>query len=561
MFGWISDRFASDEARGSLGSARTARALIARLDAEGPQYAIDELAKHCHAAPREVLATPNGARALQLVDEWAQSPLSTLWESLRADSQGQTVKEAVWSTLARYYRRSFHAYWNCVVPAKENDAKKEQPNAPLCAARSMAAFSRYMLLQHMRYLAVADESWAHVWRLIGWAEQLNIAASPLTLYPSEPAATTIAKEFLVGLLIEVAPTGNLLPGQMLAMDRVLRLHADRYRIADRFDAQSTQFSYEPGRNVPPQRYLQGLRMHGGMRFFGPGIAYAEVCKARDEAHAVRNIPQWLAQTCCSTEAYAELLERLVGHWSPEPPRRRYPRETCTGDILVAHDLATIRRLIKFSELALTGQSLSYDAGNIYKTKNTVRSHGDSVQIDSRTRIQVPPHEALANLLSFEKSLDPGATQVWQLIDSSESGVGAQVAPDCPWVKVGMVIAYRRRESVEWQVAMVRRLGRAPNGPLSIGMARMGGKVRSARLRRGIGSVDYAKSSSEIEYDAISLRESTLSLLLPVGVFDNTQKYTLTCEDRQQVVKMEKSLERRPNFECVEISEVEMLRAA
>jgi len=45
------------------------------------------------------------------------------------------------------------------------------------------------------------------------------------------------------------------------------------------------------------------------------------------------------------------------------------------------------------------------------------------------------------------------------------------------------------------------------------------------------------------------------------VFDKTQKYTLTCEDRQQVVKMEKTLERRPNFECVEISEVDMLRAA
>ena len=123
-------------------------------------------------------------------------------------------------------------------------------------------------------------------------------------------------------------------------------------------------------------------------------------------------------------------------------------------------------------------------------------------------------------------------------------VGAQVAPDCAWAKVGMVIAFRRRESVEWQVALIRRLNRSPNGPLNIGMARLGGKVRSARLRRGIGSIDYVKSNTEIEYDAISLREATLSLLLPVGVFDNTQKYTLTCEDKQHVVKMEKSLERR-----------------
>jgi hypothetical protein len=101
------------------------------------------------------------------------------------------------------------------------------------------------------------------------------------------------------------------------------------------------------------------------------------------------------------------------------------------------------------------------------------------------------------------------------------------------------------------------------GHLLIGMARISGKVRSARLRRGIAAVDYAKAAAdaEIEYDAISLKDATTSLILPVGIFDRSQKYTLTCEDKQRVVKMEKSIERRPNFECVEITEVELLRAA
>ena len=562
MFSWITDRFASNDAtRSALGSARAARALIARLDTESAQYAIDELAKHCHAAPPEVLNTPNGARALELADEWAQGLLSKLWASLLADSQGQTVKEAVWSALARYYRRSFLAYWTCLAPGHATDARKALPDAPLCAARSMAAFCRYTLLQHMRYLPGAEESWTHVWRLAAWAEQQNCATSSAALYPGDAAATTIGQEFLLALLIEVAPTGNLLPGQMLAMERLLRLHADHYRTGDRFDTQSTPFAYEPARNDPPRRHIQGLRVNVGMRFFGPGTACAEVCKARDDAHAVRNTPQWLAETGCGIDAYAELLDRLLAQWSPEPPRRRHPRQPCTGEMLVAHDLPTIRRLVKFSELALIGQSLNYDAGNIYKTKNSVRTHGDSVQVDSRTKVAVPLHEALANLLTFEKSLDPGATEVWQLLDSSESGIGAQTARDCAWAKVGMVIAFRQRESVEWQVAMIRRLSRSTSSQLSIGLGRMGGKVRSARLRRGIGGVDYAKAGTEIEYDAISLREKTLALLLPVGVFDKTQKYTLTCEDRQQVVKMEKTLERRPNFECVEISEVDMLRAA
>ena len=557
MFGWISDRFSTTgETQGALASARSARALIARLETESPQYAMDELAKQFHAAPREALCTPNGLRALQLLDEWAQPALTKLWDSLLADTHGQTVRAAAWGTLTRYYRRSFLAYWNSVGPSAGTEAPKAQTTESLSAVRSMAALHRYILLQRTNYLAIAEDSWTHVWRLMSWAEQQQMAAT--APYP-HCAATTIEREFLISLLIEVAPTGNLLPGQILALDHLLHEHADHYRKADRYDAQSTPFSYQPARSEAPQRHLQGLKIHDGMRFFGPGSANAQICAARDAAHALRNPPQWLAQAGCSVEAYVELLDRLAAHWAPDPPRRRHPRESCSGEILVAHDLPTIRRLVKFSELALSGQSLSYDAENIYKVKDTVRTNGDAVN-SAFSRV-VTPKEALANLVTFEKSLPSDATEAWQLNDSSESGVGASAQPDCPWVKVGMVVAFRLRDSVDWQVALVRRLSRNPQSPLCIGLARLGDKARSARLRRGIGAVDYAKCTGEIEYDAIILKAATSSLLLPVGVFDQTQKYTLTCENRQQVVKMEKSLERRPNFECVQISEVEMLRAA
>ncbi len=567
MFGWLADRFSpTNEASGPLGSAKTVLALISELDAETPQHALKELAKHFKDTPRELLTTPRGSRALQQLDEWAQRPVAELWGSLLADSQGQSVSEEIWSALTHYYRRSYASYWVCLGPhtASEGSSKREQANTMIIAARAMAALARYMLLLRMRYFSVPGEAWSHVWSLSGWAEQRGSATDRVEPYPGAAMNMTIERELLTALLIEVAPTANLLPAQILALDSLLRLHADHYRISDRYDAQANAFAYEPSRNAPPQRWLPGLQIRPEVRFFGVGDAYAELCKARDEAGSLRSLPQWLRQARCSADDYAGLLDRLVVRWSPEPPRRRHQSEPCTGEILVAHNWADIRRLVKFSELAITGRSLGYDT-NVYRINSTVRGLSDSALSNPHASQPVIPKEALANLLSFEKSMGNGTTETWNLTDSSESGIGATAESDCAWVTVGMVVAYRRRESVDWQIALVRRLNRSANGRLSIGMARIGNKVCSARLRLGVEAVDYSKSITsrvpDIEYDALMPQDAVSTLLLPVGVFDQTRKYTLTCEDRQHVVKMEKSLERGPNFERIEISTVEMLRAA
>ncbi|RPI46416.1 MAG: hypothetical protein EHM59_07520 [Betaproteobacteria bacterium] len=172
---------------------------------------------------------------------------------------------------------------------------------------------------------------------------------------------------------------------------------------------------------------------------------------------------------------------------------------------------------------------------------------------------------MANLRVFETMLGPGTTETWRLSDTSESGLGATAEADCAWIKVGMVIAFRHLESGEWTIALVRRLERSANGRLFIGMSRVCGKVSAARLWPGMGRIDYSRATSRseptIEYAALMLRDAASSLLLPTGLFDATQKYTLSCESQQRVVKMERALERGPNFERVAISEVEMQCAA
>ena len=567
MLKWLAERFSPvTSGPEALASARGVRTLIGQLEHESPERVIRAVAELCEAIPRQPNTTPNACRGLEQLDEFAQRFLAQLWEALLTDGRGQTVVESTWGALSRYYRAVHAGYWHYLsgINAAVKLSERDHASAMTNAARAMTALAKYMLLLRMRYRSAPQDVWALLNNLVAWVAKRGNASVVVQEYPGSALSTTIEREMLTALLIEVAPTANLLPAQMHALDHLLRLHAAFYRISDMYDEQGRPFAYESARNEAPRRWLMGLPTRTGVRFFGVSGGYAQLCSERDRAKTSRVLPDWLGVTKCTMDDYQDLLDRLVAVWSLKPPQRRQRREPCAGEVLVAHDWADIRRLVKFSELARSGRSLAYD-NTILGINNTIRAHGDSTMRDPNTVSQTISQEMLTNLVSFEKSLDQDATEPWLLTDSSEEGLGAAAVTDCPWVKVGMMIAVRRPESVEWQLALVRRLNKLANNRLSIGMAKLPGILASARLRLGVGSIDYtraiARNDSSVEYDALMLQDKICTLLLPVGVVDTTWKYTLTANNRQETIKMERLIQRGLNFEHVEMALVEAMRAA
>lgn len=569
MFKWLAERIAPPVTGAEcLGSSRSVRSLIAQLHSETPERIVRSLADTFDSIPQQPGSASNACRGLEQLDEFAQRHLAELWEKLLTEGRGQTVVDSVWSTLSRYYRAVYTGYWH-FLGALDPSAKlseREHAAAMTDAARAMTALARHMLLLRMHYRSAPQEVWVLLNSLVAWVEKRGNTAVVVEQYPGAGLSTTIEREMLTALLIEVAPTANLLPAQMHALDLLLRLYGGYYRIADAYDEQARPFAYEPARNEAPRRWLMGLKTRAGVRFFGVSGAYVELCNERERAKSARSVPEWLAGTRCTLDDYRDLLDRIVAVWSLRPPQRGQRREPCEGEVLVAHDWGDIRRLVKFSELARSGRSLSYDSNIAYGLNHTIRAHGSSTLRDPHSESLTNSQEMLANLVSFEKSLDPDATEPWVLTDSSEDGLGATAATVCPWVKVGMMIALRRPESVEWQIALVRRLNKLPDNRLSIGLAKLSGTLYSARLRLGVGSVDYSRSigrtDAAVEYDALMLEEDEgCSLLLPVGVVDTTWKYTLTAHSRQETVKMERTIQRGLNFEHVQMTVVETARAA
>ena len=567
MLKWLADRFSPvTSGAESLGSARSVRALIGQLETETPERMIRALADLFDSIPRQSDSSPNACRGLEQLDEFAQRALPQVWASLLTDGRGQTVVDSAWSALSRYYRSVHAGYWHHLgtINGSVKLSEREHATAMTNAARAVTALAKYMLLLRMRYRGASQETWVHLNNLTAWVAKRGNAGVVVEEYPGTGLNTTIEREMLIALLIEVAPTANLLPAQMHALDQVLRLYSGYYRIADTFDEQGRPFAYEAARNESPRRWLMGLPTRVGVRFFGVSGAYVELCNERDRAKSARDLPDWLVGTRCTVEDYHDLLERLVAVWSLKPPQRRQRREPCAGEILVAHDWSDIRRLVKFSELARSGRSLAYD-NNVKSLNNTIRGHSDGTLRDPNEISQTVSQEMLANLVSFEKSLDQDATEPWLMTDCSEDGLGAAAVTECPWVNVGMMIAIRRPESLEWQIALVRRLNKLANNRLSIGLMKLPGVLLSARLRLGVGAVDYSRSinhnDSSVEYDALMLQDTVATLLLPVGVVDTNWKYTLTANNRQETIKMDRLIQRGLNFEHVEMAVVEATRAA
>lgn len=568
MFKWLAEKFAPDAtSAGTLGSARNVRALIEQLKNDTPQSAVRSLGKLFNEIPNHAVKAHGDYRGLMQLDECVQQHLYLLWESLLTDGRGQTVSTAVWDPLVQYYRSVHAGYWYYLASQKLSDKPSQQGHAHAIvnASRAVTALARYMLLLRMRYQDPPQSAWEQLNTLLAWAANRKIETAELEQYPGMEVKTSIEREMLTALLIGVAPTGNLIPSQMHALDRLLRVYMGYYRISDNYDEQARPFGYEPSRNESPRRWLKGLPSRRGVRYFGVGGAYVELCNALEQARSSREVPAWLASTRCNAEDYRELLERLVAEWSLQPPQRRQRRDACDGEILVTYAWGDIQRLIKFGELARSGRSLAYDTAKVYGINSAVRPRMEAPMRDPASDGPTSTQEMLANLVSFEKSLDHDATEPWSLTDMSEGGIGATAAADCTWVRVGMMVAYRRPDSIDWQIAFVRRLNKLASNRLAVGMTKSAGTVSAARLRLGVGSIDYSRAISRneavVEYDAVMLQEESCTLLLPIGVVDTNWKYTLTANDRHTIIKMDRSVQRGLNFEQVEISTVEAVRAA
>jgi len=565
MWNWMVGKLKSGHALDrELGSARSRQRFIDALPSESPDAALKAVTRVFEASIELGLKPEVRMQALCELDDFVQPSRRELLSSLIENSPKQVLREEGFALLLQHCTAWAAAYEDVLADSKTAGSDRGlQAQRVLAACRALRALSTLDLLLRMRYRDSPPGFWVRVEGICAAAGTRAQLSATLALYQAEAEETSVLREYLSILLFAVAPLTNLLPAQIHAVALVLRRHAEHYRLSDCFDPAAAPFAIEPGSDSAPVRWLEGLPSKPGLRFFGMGAGYGHMLEGRDQAQKNRTVAAWLAPSQISAERYRELLERLAEQWGVKPPARRQRRDAESAELLVAHEFNLIRKLVTLSHLARNGQCTEYDRSGVTLLQGSVPRRCPEAAKPERKAAGVPADEALLNLEALERKLEQDPIETWTLSNSSADGLGVEVVGKGEWVKVGTLIGYRRPESPQWSLAVVRWLRRGADQRLRVGLRKLPGEAFSGRIHMNDPRQRKPRQADAptLHYDVIELDQAPSCLVLAPGVYDPASRYTLSIGQRWDFLRMQRCIECGLDFEVVEFQVLSAEQAA
>ena len=555
---WITEKFAP--ADDSLASEGGIRAFLDAIPMAKPARALDDIGERFAGAAELEFDPAACRRALKRLDDAAQEPLAQVWDGIFSDSLGKSIADGPWNALVNYQRNVFCGYAYCLeqLPAPDKLDAAQRQDALVLANRAMTALVAHKALMRVRYRDPHPAFWTDSHALLTRALRYGIAQDPAKLYPAAVHQTTVEREYICGLLLDVAPTGNLLPTQTHCLHLILRHLNEHYRLADGYTAQMP-FYIDPAKGKPPQRWLVGLKPRPGVRFFGFGDAYAHLGMLRKAAHTGARLPEWVGQSRIDAERYRALLDMLMEHWSANPPQRRKRRDRQVAAILVTHGLRQVHRMLAYSKFAKEGKQINYAENTCHDPAVFKAQLFGSVAQSKPAATTAQPATPVEVLQQFELAGDREMTERWSVMDTSEGGLGAVAEQHRGWLRAGLLVGFRYHDSSEWQVATVRRIGRTPQGKLGVGLKCQADVTGCARLRldnanendiwiaAGTGVDPYA--------DAIVIGGEQPMLIVASGTYAPDRVCVMTAENSKQKIRFGRLVERGVDFEYIAFTPV------
>jgi hypothetical protein len=122
----------------------------------------------------------------------------------------------------------------------------------------------------------------------------------------------------------------------------------------------------------------------------------------------------------------------------------------------------------------------------------------------------------------------------------------------------MLIGYRRIDSLDWQLSVIRRLSRSAQGKLSIGMQTLGNTGICARIRIGTGDGANAwvavAGTTDVHHDAILVHSTTDAfVLLERGTFTGEMDCMISFDRRWHAARLVRVIEAGYDYERIELS--------
>jgi hypothetical protein len=480
---------------------RTALDLVASLPAE-PVGALREL-----GAWLDALEGASGLRLVRkfdivdLLDRSARDHLKHFQtEYLAAVARSHAALDgASWSAATVFLRQLAGAYLHVVQQFQTYVPGWNQlrDRLPLLMSRAMNVAGLRLKWQMLRYAPVDKELWTTFAQLWACAEDRSLTAARALLY--EDAETTLLREFLKPLMLAMSAGDSLAPPELDMAEKFVGHFASEFHMK-RHPGKDCYFCFDLDSAATPQRFVPGMPIRPGMRFFGPGAALTEVESLGATIAAGEPIPEALSlPPGHDVGTVVEVLDHLARHWGARRPGRTEERKRTLLEIAI-----------------------------------------------------VSGFEQIVSTLSAETKLDlalDAVEEVWKVENESEGGYGAVVPIGmADWVRVGAILGVRAAESRSWGVGIVRRLAARESDDRYVGIQMLGRGARVVMLMRP-GESKAAMSAVLLpSHVGESVSQGEVTLLLPAGGFSAQGSLMMRVYERQYPIEPRMLLETGADYD-------------
>lgn len=563
MLNWLASKIKTEaKSNHPIGSDEALKTLVSELHHGRPDSNLIELSEWLAEPNRLSQAMPPNRvlRAIQILDEAAQIELIAVWKSFLAENKIDHIGEQKIKALDLYYKASRtsnqHAAQLVVQdPALAGSSAGAVNLVSVLIARAMRAHVAIARILHIRYRAPDSAWWKISSELLALASKTGALNQTSATYPGEALTSSPWLEHLLGLFFEITPLGNFNPRQMDLVARVMRKLEPHFMVRDTY-AQQAPFYTRLDEVAPPKKLTGSLAPDPNNVYFGPGMSYGHLIRLRSQISPDSRLPDWLADSECTSEEATAVLDALIMHWSERPPQRLARRESRKVSIRATHGLQQIRRMIAFSEFARSGRKVGYTSHfETLKFERRGFADVDAAADNSARWNNAGPLETLEIL---ETAGDRQMMDDWTMQDESETGIGAVALFLKPWMIIGAYVGYRIEDEVDWRIGILRRLHRKESGHPSAGLETFNetpvcAQVKELKVVPGTSPlVDLHKDSALQGFqDAIVLSQTKGLLLIPKGLFAQDRYLALSVAGAREGIRMNALVHSNADCDCIQ----------
>jgi hypothetical protein len=563
MLTWLSNKLQKPQSDHPMASAASVAQIIDGIPTSNAPKALIEFTEWLSTAiEAPELSLEERVRAIGMLDEAAQPLCAEIDDKL---IEGQHVKGVqAWFSLINYYGRVAAAYRACLDLFARREPKVDDPIDPaFLMLRAIAAINHKKKLLHLRYRAIETAIWKELNWIFLFSNSLSLLRKSIKLYPDSKDQTNIAREYVAGLMYEIAPLGNLTPRQMNDLYTVVTQHSQLFAFRENKDA-DTPYFVDLARSTAPVRWREGLPEGRTFRYFGVGVAYSHLVALLKEFQRSAKPPDWLAPLDeeADEEAFLHMMRALCAHWSTKPPARRHQRSVKRSSMQVTHGFRNVRAMI--AGVA----KVTSDDDPILMERIRMERLGFGIELaDEVAKKAAKAKSTPATTMEAGSEIhlvgSKETIENWILQDESETGVGGLAPKHVDWLKVNMLVAYREDGVERWTVGVVRRFEGTTQNQVSVGIECLHGETICPYLgvldksHANIWDPTHNVGDTKIYgyVDAILLPETT-SLLVEPNIYISGRRFLLSIQTQKKFIRFADLIEKGADYEHVRFIETD-----